>query len=120
MENIGIRIIAALLLLITPASEARLTSRVACLRRDLPTDPRFTPTVFKQCLEAIRNHIIVDSKMAMVPQHFSRIPGKGFTVPCAWHSGNCVIQIDMHSATEEDTLSLSDIAVQAGLINVGW
>lgn len=61
---------------------------------------------------------MVEPKLAMVPQHFSRLPDRGFTVPHDWQSESCIIEIDMHTAADEDTLRFFDIAVQTSLLSI--
>ncbi|KAI4094014.1 MAG: hypothetical protein LQ348_005916 [Seirophora lacunosa] len=114
-----IRILVVFVLFVAAVCPADATQELLCWKRKEPTSTDFTPTVFKQCLNAIADQVIVDAKMARVPQLFTRTPGKGFRVPHAWASGNCVIGIDVHSEGDEDTLRLYDIAVQATLLNIG-
>lgn len=119
MKDTDIRNLAVVLLFLTTACQAGRTNEALCWRQKPLPARRFTPTVFKECLDAIKYKIIIDPKLAMVPQHFSRTPGKGFTVPYAWSFGNCVIQIDVQSADDEDRFRLYDIGVQATMINLG-
>ena len=90
---------------------------VGCWGQKGPGTEKPIPTIFKSCHDVIKNKIVVDPKMAMVPQTFSRTPGKGFTLPFHWRSGNCDIQIDTHTAHDEDVFRFLDIAFQAHLIN---
>lgn len=103
----------------TTTSQMGLPDIVTCWQDRTPTSPVFAPTTFKQCLDTIKHKILVDGKLAMVPQHFSRTPGRGFTVPYTWRSGSCEIAIDAHSPEDEDIFRLKDLAIQATLVNIG-
>ncbi|KAL8944347.1 MAG: hypothetical protein Q9216_000532 [Gyalolechia sp. 2 TL-2023] len=91
---------------------------VGCWSQKTPFAPSLIPTIFKDCHDAIKYKLMLDPKLAMVPQHFSRTLGRGFTVPQRWQSGNCVIEIDTHTIADEDTFRFLDIAVQASMISI--
>lgn len=74
------------------------------------------PTVFKDCLDAIKK-FLPDDKMAQVPLAFSREEGHGFRVPREWESGSCYVIIDVESATDVEVANFNEIAVQAALVN---
>lgn len=118
-EGAGIVVLVSLLVFTLSTCQAGRTDLVKCWQNKTPSSPTFTPTIFKHCLDAIEHSMIVNAKLALVPQHFSRTPGRGFTVPHSWISGNCVIGIDTHSPDDGDTFRLYDIAVQASLVNLG-
>lgn len=115
---IGITRLAVLLALMTTVYQAAAKDSIGCWTQQSPSLPEPIPTIFKYCQDTIRHQIMLDSKVAMVPQLFSRTPGKGFTVPFQWQSGNCIIAVDTHTAADEDTLRFYDIAVQASMVNV--
>ncbi|KAL9597121.1 MAG: hypothetical protein Q9219_005343 [cf. Caloplaca sp. 3 TL-2023] len=106
----------ALLLLVANACRAA-PELVGCFDQ-IPPFPAPIPTVFKHCHDTIKYKMMLDSKLAMLPQHFSRTEGRGVTVPAYWQTGQCLIKIDMHTETDEDTLRFFDISVQASMINI--
>lgn len=84
----------------------------------LPSPPGRTPihpTIFKDCLDGIKELVKYDK--AYAPTLFRRTPGLGFKLPHHWTSRSCAIFLDLHSDEDEDLVSFYDIAVEAGVLN---
>lgn len=86
-----------------------------CFRQAPPGERQIYPTIFKDCLEPIKNLVKYDK--AYAPTLFSRKRGLGFKLPAHWISGSCVMLLDICSDDEEDSETFYAIAVEAGILN---
>ncbi|KAI4129758.1 MAG: hypothetical protein LQ338_002068 [Usnochroma carphineum] len=93
------------------------SASVGCFRRQVTGEMVLYPTTFKECYAVQRK--LVQQDKAQAPITFSRKAGIGYKVPDYWTVGNCALTIDLHSEDDIDTMSFYDIAVQAGVLNVG-
>lgn len=91
-----------------------LSASPGCFQQSPPGGRHLHPTVFKECLDAIKEMVKYDK--AHAPTLFSRKPGVGFTLPAIWVHRSCVVQISIPE-DEEDSVSFFEIATEAGVVN---
>jgi len=99
--------ILTILLSLLPTIHAKIT----CLRPHPLHPPIISPA---DCTNAITLLRIGDKTHA--PMHFSRHHDTGFALPHRWHSGSCVVAMDMQSEDDEDDFPIEDVALAAEAI----
>lgn len=86
-----------------------------CFQQRPPGGRQLHPTIFKDCLDGIKELVRYDK--AYAPTLFRRTPGLGFKLPYHWTCRSCYIFLDLDSDEDEDSVSFYEIALEAGVVN---